>query len=392
MTTLTKQSRQQPLRPLTPLAHAAVRNLAVLVVALAALSVWVYTQNTKRGTDLVAGSDFIKGLDVNKVASITLSFGAEGSASTDSESTDSKSKAQVKPKANIVLTRNGSGFVLSDQKSYPADTAKVNDLLFAIADIQVKKLVNNDASTAEREAMGLVPSTAHPRRSVRVQVTDDSGKALTGFTIGKDHQSGGSYLQKDGSSQVYLSKRSAFLAQSYKDFIDWTLVAIPSDSLERLEQSSPARVAEKLAGKWSFMDPAGGTPLPTEADKVQGWIQALSRVDFEGYYTLSAPEVQNVSFATKLSATLSNKMIYELALAKAGKQHFAKLTAKVAELPSEVTINPNDDKEKLAGIEDMLTAKERADAVNRQRSPWVYVISKADYDRLITAKDSPPQP
>lgn len=357
--------------------NTTVRNLAVLVIALAAVSVWVYTQQTKRGTDLVAGSDFIKGLDVSKVDTITLRFGGD----TAANATDSTAPA----KPAIVLKRDSDHFVLADQKSYPAATTKVNDLMFNIANIQVKKLVNSDASEEELKAMGLLASSVSPR-SVHVTIADSSAKPLMAFRLGKDQKNGGTYMLKDGTKQVYLSQQPVFLAQSYKDFVNWALLKVEPEKLERVEQNAPRLVVERLAGQPVLIDPENGTPLPAEAGKAKTWLEQMAQIDFEDFYPSGDAKVQKLSFDQELSLTLADKMIYDIKLAKDKEDHYIRLSARVADLPSEVVINPDDDKEKLAGIENMLTAKEKAETVNREKTPWVYKISKADYERLVKDK------
>lgn len=362
--------------------NTRIRNLGIIVIVLAALSVWVYTQQTKRGTDLVAGSDFIKGLDVEKVATITLRYGA-AKADESKESKEGKDDQPGKPA--IVLKRDNDRFVLADQKSYPAATAKVNDLMFKIADIQVKKLINSDASDDELKALGLLPTSVSPR-SVHATIADESGKTLMAFRLGKDQKNGGTYMLKDGTKQVYVSKRPVFLAQSYRDFVDWTLLRLKPESLERVEQSQPKLVAERLAGQVVLVDPTSGNPLPSKPEKTQQWFDQMAQIDFEDFYPATDQSVAGLNYDQELALTFGDKMVYELKLAKDKEDHFIALSARVADLPSEVVINPDDDQQKLAGIESMITAKERAERINRQRSGWIYKISKADYERLIKTK------
>lgn len=358
--------------------NTTLRNLVVLVIALAAVSVWLYSQETRRGTDLVSGSDFIKGLDLSKVDAITIQFGSQ--------------ETSQRPK--IVLKRDAEQFVLAEHKSYPAATDKVNTLMFTIANVQVKKLINADASDDELKAMELSPDSP---RSVHVTIAGEDGKAMMAFRLGKDQASGGTTMVKDGTRQVYLSTAPVFLARSYKDFVDWALFSISPDTLDRVEQNTPQLAVERLAGKLVIMDPAAGTPLPAGPEgsqKAQQWFNQLTQLDFEDFWTRDDAQIKslNLDFGRRLTLTMKDKVVYELELAqtKGSKEgeakHYAALAAKVADLPSEVVINPNDDQQKLAEVEAMLAAKETAERINRAKGPWVYQISKADYDRLIKTK------
>ena len=111
-----------------------LRTLSILTGFLFVLSVFVYLNENKRGVDLLAGSDYVKGLDVNKIKKISLSF------------SDNKI---------ITLTRDSNQFVLENYKSYPASTDRVNDLIYKIASIQVREKVSSGASEGELKRYGL---------------------------------------------------------------------------------------------------------------------------------------------------------------------------------------------------------------------------------------------
>ena len=51
-----------------------LKNLSILTGLLFVISVFVFINENKRGTDLLGGSDYIKGLDVNKIQKNYIKF------------------------------------------------------------------------------------------------------------------------------------------------------------------------------------------------------------------------------------------------------------------------------------------------------------------------------
>ena len=82
-----------------------LKSLAAMTSILFVISLFVYTNENKRGTDLMSGSEFINGIDVNIIQKIGLKY---------------KNNPEVK------FTREGNGFVLESHKSYPASSEKLN--------------------------------------------------------------------------------------------------------------------------------------------------------------------------------------------------------------------------------------------------------------------------
>ncbi len=93
-----------------------IKTLSISTGVLFIIALTVFVFENRRGTDLVAGSDFIKGMDAEKIHKISLSFSGD---------------------KNIVLVRDSEHFVLENHKSYPAATEKVNNLIYKI-DIIIK--------------------------------------------------------------------------------------------------------------------------------------------------------------------------------------------------------------------------------------------------------------
>ena len=117
-----------------------LKNLSILTGILFIISIFVFVNENKRGTDLLSGSDYIKGLDVTKVEKIVLNF---------------------KEKEKLILKREGDRFVLENHKSYPAASDKVNDLIYKIASIQVDKKVASGVDEEDLKKYELDEKSRH---------------------------------------------------------------------------------------------------------------------------------------------------------------------------------------------------------------------------------------
>ena len=54
-----------------------LQTLSLTTFVLFIASIFVYINENKRGTDLLTGSDYVKGLDINKIQKIDLSFSGD---------------------------------------------------------------------------------------------------------------------------------------------------------------------------------------------------------------------------------------------------------------------------------------------------------------------------
>ena len=98
------------------------KKMGLVTVILFVLSLVVHYNQNKRGTDLVAGSYFLTGFDVEKLAKFELKANGE----------------------TITFFRQGENFVLESHGSYPASNEKVNEILFKVANTQISDLVTTN--------------------------------------------------------------------------------------------------------------------------------------------------------------------------------------------------------------------------------------------------------
>ena len=336
-----------------------LKTLSIITSVLFALSLVVFVNENKRGTELLTGSDYIKGLDVAKVQQIVLHFQGE---------------------ERITLTRDGNRFVLEDHKQYPAASDKVNDLIYHIASVQVKEKVVANASDDDLKKYELDDES----RKYLIELFDNDSTKTVSFRVGKSYKGRGNYLYKDESKDIYLSQGSVRINSSHKDFIDTILLDIKEEDIEQVKLVSDKEIElQRKEEEFILVAPQSAKFKKEKADE---YIKNFSSVRFDDYYPHAEPQVRTLNFNKDIKIQLKNKLIYKVSLAKNKEDYFAKLNALIGDIPNQIVVNKNDGKEKLQNIEDMVKAQGDAQRVNREKGSWIYKIDKSVYENLV--KDS----
>ena len=321
-----------------------LKTLSIFTSILFIISLFVYSSENKRGTDLLTGSDYVKGLDINKIQKISLSFSGD---------------------KKLILTRDSNKFVLENHKSYPADTAKVNDLIYKIASIQVKEKITSDADEDDLKKYELDISN----HKYLIELFDNNGKKTVSFRVGKSYKEKGNYLYKENKKDIYLSQSSLWLNSSYKDFINTVLLEVKKDDVEKITLKTDKELE-----------------VTSENKKFNEYVGALSNLKFEDFLTVTEPKAQGLQFSKDVKVKLKNKLIYKISLAEEKKEHFVKLRALLDEAPKQFVVSKEDGKEKLQKIEDVIRAQGDAQKLNMEKGAWIYKVNKSTYEKL--AKDS----
>ncbi len=336
-----------------------LKTLSIFTGILFIASIFVYMNENKRGTDLLTGSDYVKGLDINKVQKISLSFSGDN---------------------KITLTRDSNRFVLENHKSYPASTDKVNDLIYKIASIQVKEKISSSADDDDLKNYELNKD----KRKYLVELFDNDGKKTVSFSVGKSHKGKGNYLFKEGKKEIYLSQENLWLNSSYKDFINTVLFEVKKDDIEKVSLSSDKTL--EIVKKEKEFIVESPTDKKYKKEKAEEYAKNFSSVRFDDFYSLTEPKVQALNFDKDIKIKLKNKLIYKVSLAKDKEDHFVKLTALLEEAPKQFVVRQDDGKEELQKIEDVIKAQGDAQRINMEKGAWVYKVNKSVYEKL--AKDS----
>ncbi len=334
----------------------SLKTLSLLTGSLFVVSLLVFFNENKRGTGLLEGSDYVKGLDVETIQKIVLHFDGE---------------------KKTALTRDGDHFILESHKSYPAASDKVNDLVYKIASIEVKEKVSAGADEEQLKQFELDGKS----RKYFIELFDNDGKRTVAFRVGKSPKGKGHYLYKEGSEEVHLSLSSFWLNTSHKQFVDTNLLSLQEDEIEKLSLQTNTKIElERKDEEFAFSNPAH---KKFKKEKAKEYVGNLSFLNFDDFFTPEEPEVRSLKFNREVRIQLKNNLVYQLSLAKRRDDHFARLSALVHELPEKVVVRQDDDKEKLQEIENMIKAQEVAQKVNREKSTWIYKIDKSTYENIV---------
>ena len=332
----------------------SLKTLAVVTGILFITSLGVFYFENRRGTDLVEGSDYIKGLDIEKIQKISLSFSSD---------------------KNLTFNRDGSKFTIENHKSYPASTEKINDLIYKIASLQVKEKVTSKPSERDLKEYELDAKS----RKYLVEIYDNDHKKTVSFSIGKSHKSRGNYLYKDGGDNVYLSKKSIWFNSSYRDFLNTLILDIKKDEIETVQLITDAPI--ELAKKDKEFALVKPEKKNFKKDKVEEYFANFSELRFDEFYKYDDKEVQRLSFDKDIKIHLKNKLTYNLSLSKKKGHHFVKVNALASHVPNEVTINAND-LEKIKEVENMAKAQSTAKWFNLEKGTWIYKVSQSTFEKL----------
>ena len=332
-----------------------LKNLSIFTGILFVVSVFVFVNENKRGTDLLSGSDYIKGLNVNKIQKIELSF---------------------KNDKKLVLSRDGSQFFLANHKYYPTASDKVNDLIYKIASVQVEKKVASGVKEDDLKKYELDEKNRH----YAIEIFDNDDKKTVSFRIGKREKSG-VYLFKEGEEDVYLSRNNIWINSSHKHFINTILINVKSEDVDKIGLKSDVQIRIVRKDKDFVVEKPADKKF--QKDKIEEYFKGLTSLRFDDFYSHDDPETQAMNFKKKVELQLKNKLVYKVSLAKYKKDYFVKIIASVDDIPQSLVIKKDDGKEKLDNIGNMIEAKTIAQRFNLEKGRWVYKVNKSFYDKLF---------
>ena len=331
-----------------------LKSLSILTGFLFLVSIFVFINENKRGTDLLSGSDYVKGLDVNKIQKIALNF---------------------KEDKKLIFNRDGGRFVLENHKFYPAASDKINDLVYKIASIQVEKKIASGVKEDDLKKYELDEKS----RQYAVELFDNDNKKTVSFRVGK-REKGRAYLFKEGEKDIYLSKNNVWFNSSYKHFIDTILMDVKSDDIEKISLKSDIQIEIVKKGKGFVV--VKPTKNKFKKEKVEKYSKNFTSLGFDDFYSRQDSEIQSLRFARSVSLHLQNKLIYEIGLAKKKKDYFVKMSASVKEAGQTLVVKKDDGDQKLKDIGNIIEAQTAAQRFNLEKGSWVYKVSKSLYEKL----------
>lgn len=332
-----------------------LKSLSIFTGILFVLSLIVYANENKRGTDLLAGSEFIKGINVNSVEKIQISTGKD---------------------KKVTFVKEGDRFVLESHYSFPASNEKVNNLIYAISSITVAEKVEGNASESDLEKYEL----GEAKSNLRVEFFDQNDRSSLAFRLGKNHPKRGTYLLKEGGSDIYLSQKNVWINKSHKDFIEKLLLRVPSHEVAEIVLNNEED-NKILKGEKDFK-------LANNAEKelkqavLEKMVRSLNNLRMRDFYPRDDSQVNMLIYKNSLKVKLKNQVTYRIALAMKQDKHYMALSADTAQMPKQVTVSQQDGKEELQKIEDLIKTQANLQQFNVDKGNWVFEIDPETYRNL----------
>tara|TARA_Y100001954_G_scaffold93618_1_gene102521 strand:+ start:3307 stop:4368 length:1062 start_codon:yes stop_codon:yes gene_type:complete len=340
-----------------------LKKLSVLTVVLIALSIFTYIEDHRRGTGLALGSDFIAGFDVDKVAKLVI------------EELGDNNKSH-----KVSLLKEGESFVLEDYFAYPASNEKINDLLYKIANIQITQKVS------EKKSSHLEYDLTKKKSKIRVSGFDRTGSKTFDFYVGKKKKYNGSFIRFADKNPVYLSSNALYISGEKDSYIETELMNVGKKDFEGMSLISSGKKLsfEKIGSEISYKsNNLTSVNLDEKSkEKLLDFVEGTQPIHFNDFKPIDFKDLADLKFDLKLELKSKNKMIYDLQFSKGKGDYYLKISSRLEDVPDKIVISKDDDKKKLAGVEDLLKAQKEVNQFNLSNSRWIFKVDKTTYEDI----------
>jgi Domain of unknown function (DUF4340) len=141
------------------------------------------------------------------------------------------------------LLRKGDKWTVEERGNYPADTVKVRQALLGLADLAYVE--PKTAKAASYPRLEVEDAGAKDSKSTLVTLADIKGALLGEVITGKHRDDqlgagvGGIYVRKPGSAQSWLARGNLSLAGNTADWLDKTLLDLPTAQVKEVVLTQP---------------------------------------------------------------------------------------------------------------------------------------------------------
>jgi hypothetical protein len=281
----------------------------------------------------------------------------------------------------VTLLRSGENeFVVANKDNYPADTAKVRELLENCIKIRTSELVTDQKKN--HKALGVHTDDPNgPDAVVRFyRRTEEGGNAtelITGIVLGDRVQQGsGQYIRRFEKDIVYRAENTPYLNTTAMNYIDNELLKLKKEQIVKVVVKRPEDTYTVTT------DPNDNVILVNKPKN-----RELKKYDteqvFEALTSLSFSDVQAESEKTKglkyevtYQCFLKDATLYVIGLAQKDDKHYIKCQAGYTDKSIETLLRKRQKSEaEIKEGADKLKIYDEAQKFTRQHAPWVYEIS-----------------
>jgi hypothetical protein len=280
----------------------------------------------------------------------------------------------------VKLVRAGNQFAVSNKDDYPADAAKVNNLINQCLDIRVvDKITSNPDNHPDLQV-------SKDTACYTIAFLDAQENAVATLLISPaDPETNSAYVRLLSEDDVYSLQSSPWFNTRPIDYIDTELVSV--------QQSTINSVAVKTADSSYVLSSPEGSDAIQLGEMPEGMqfkgtthqtvFNALSSLRFED---VGRPDslAENLEFNQTYNCRLYDLTVYKLEIAQSGEQTCVKVTADFLDkTPVEKTVGQVESDEELKKKEAKLLAIDKVKEFNAAHEGWVYQIPSYKADQLI---------
>lgn len=166
------------------------------------------------------------------------------------------------------FVRQGDGWTVEEKAGYPADGAKVHQMVLGLADLTYVEPKTRKPDLYSR--LDLDDPAKKDSKSTLVTASDDKGSLLGEIITGKrkvDELGGGNdgiYVRKPGDAQSWLARGTLDLSGGTAAWLDKKLLDIPAGDLKSVALTQPD------GGKLAFLRAKAGAPFALSAPPPAG--------------------------------------------------------------------------------------------------------------------------
>ncbi len=323
--------------------------LAIAAAASIVLAVFVWHfAGTSKQTSSPQGGNLIQGLDPAAITEIVAGKGNE----------------------QIILKRQGKGFVIANKSYYPALNRAINDLLASCLDVRIVELYTEDK--ANHKDLGVSEENAKDI----VKFLDSNGKIITGIIVGDTREDGKmAYARLVNDNKVYIIYNAPWIKSSPLDYIDTELISVDKADISWVTVTSPSEtytlISEANGTEVVFKDVPGG-----KKEKKSECLAVLSAITSLGFDDVNAAaEMANLKFDRQYTCLLNDSTLYTIEIARQeDSQTFVKCSAEFTDKKPVTKEQAIESQQELKKKEAKFLARQEARKFAQACEGWIYRI------------------
>ncbi len=224
--------------------------------------------------------------------------------------------------SSLTFVRDGDRWLLTEKGNYPANTAKISQLVLAMADLTLVEAKTQKPDLYPR----LELEEPGKGKSAQVSVKDKAGGTIAEAIVGKRRYdrlgagNDGVYLRKPGDAQAWLARGSLDPSGEPSSWLDRRVLDISEKNIARIsltQADGTKLVISRTApdAKFAVEDPPADAKFKSETT-ISGPAAALENLDLEDVKPrteLSVPDkdVVTASFTTFEGLTVDIRMLQQ---------------------------------------------------------------------------------